>query len=299
MGKINNIILHIDGGFGKHIMSTAVINRIHKKHPDKKIIVVCGYPEIFINIKHIHRVYKHGSTPYFYQDYIETGDSIVLRHEPYHSNDHINKKKHIIHTWCDLYGLGYEKDIPEIVLNSRQNQIAMKTWLRDKPILLMQTNGGPLNGNERTYKWTRDIPMIVAKKVVERYKNHFHIIQICRSEENAIDGCESITRPMLNSELISILPLTSMRLLNDSCLQHASAAFGMKSTVLWIGTQPNIFGYDINDNIIADIGNVKLPDSYLFDYSFDGVTHECPIMDMDTIFNYEDIFKSLESQLVM
>ena len=32
--------------------------------------------------------------------------------------------------------------------------------------------------------------------------------------------------------------------------------------------------------MIFDLGkNIKLPDSYLFDYNFNGVTHECPIFD--------------------
>jgi len=47
-------------------------------------------------------------------------------------------------------------------------------------------------------------------------------------------------------------------------LQHASAAMKLPSTVLWVGTSPETFGYEIHDNIVATIPNtIKLPDSYL------------------------------------
>ncbi len=46
----------------------------------------------------------------------------------------------------------------------------------------------------------------------------------------------------------------------------------LKSTVLWIGTIPKNFGYDLHSNVVAKPpkGNVKMIDSYIFDYSFEG-----------------------------
>jgi hypothetical protein len=88
--------------------------------------------------------------------------------------------------------------------------------------------------------------------------------------------------------------MSQKRLLIDSCLQHGAAALNVPSTVLWIATNPNIFGYEINDNIKANIPNtIPLHDSYLFDYNFNGSLFECPIFDGDVLFNFEEILYSL------
>jgi hypothetical protein len=70
---------------------------------------------------------------------------------------------------------------------------------------------------------------------------------------------------------------------------------GISSTVLWIGTSPIIFGYNIHMNVIANLPNtVKLPDSYLFDYNFNGLTHECPLIDTN-IFDIDEIIYKTNS----
>ena len=78
-------------------------------------------------------------------------------------------------------------------------------------------------------------------------------------------------------------------------MQHAAAAFGLKSTVLWIGTSPKVFGYDIHSNIIANppLGNTKLISSYLFDYALSGAHQECPYSDIMDIFDTKAIIESV------
>ena len=41
------VIFHVEGGLGKHIMSTAILKVISKKYPKNKIHVVCSYPDVF------------------------------------------------------------------------------------------------------------------------------------------------------------------------------------------------------------------------------------------------------------
>jgi len=90
------------------------------------------------------------------------------------------------------------------------------------------------------------------------------------------------------------MKMSNARILIDSSLQHAAAALGMKSTVLWVGTSPTVFGYDLHDNIVADMGEeVSLPDSYLFDYNFNGALHECPMIDTSKMFNLEQIVSTI------
>ena len=54
---------------------------------------------------------------------------------------------------------------------------------------------------------------------------------------------------MSNFELFSLVRASAKRVLIDSCLQHAAAAYKLPSTVLWIGTHPEMFGYSMHTNM--------------------------------------------------
>jgi len=284
------VVFHIEGGLGKHIVATAVAACIKNNYPDRELIVVCAYPEIYLNLDFVYRVYRHGFTPYFYDNYIKEKDVLIFKHEPYYTTEHITKRLHLIPNWCKLYNLEYRNEQPTVQFNYRQVELGSNLWRRERPILLLQTNGGPLSEQPHPYSWTRDIPYVVGQEIVNRLSSQYHIIQICRNEVNIIPGTEAITRPMTNMELLSLLLFSNKRILIDSCLQHAAAALGLSSTVLWIGTSSNTFGYGIHRNIQAKLPqNFKLPDSYFFDYNFNGMIHECPITDPSTLFNIDEI----------
>jgi hypothetical protein len=293
MAKTKYSIFHIEGGLGKHVAATAVARAIKSNYPDRNLIVVCAYPEVFLNLDFIHKVFRVGNTPYFYQDYIEGKDSLIFKHEPYFSTDHILKKTSLIESWCRVYGLEYRGELPELVFNLRQKQYGINKWKRDRPVMVIQTNGGPLTDQPYPYSWTRDIPYSTAQDLVYHFSNDYHIIQIARNEANKLNGVEFINEPMSNMELFSLLLLSQKQILIDSALQHASAALGKKSTVLWVATSPKVFGYEMHNNIQATLPqDVKLPDSYLFDYNFNGAIHECPLLD-DNIFDINEIIASV------
>lgn len=290
-------IFHIEGGLGKHVASTAVAKCIKTNNPERELIVVCAYPEIFINLPYVHKVYRIGSTPYFYDNYIKDVDSIIFKHEPYFTTEHIHKTLPLIENWCNLYGLEYHGEIPEIRFNLRNKQLGFNKWNRDKPIFLIHTNGGPISEQPFPYAWTRDMPYDAAQAVANHMSNTHHVIQVCRNTANALSGVEVVTETMSNSELFMLVAMSDKRLLIDSSLQHVAAALKLPSTVLWIGTSPNVFGYDVHTNIIAELSeDVKLVDSYLFDYSFNGVVHECPIFNDfgdKPMFNIQQIIDTL------
>jgi hypothetical protein len=287
-------IFHIEGGLGKHIAATAVAKTIKNNHKDRKLIIVCSYPEIFVNLSCVWRVYRNGTTSYFYDDFIKDKDSLVFKHEPYFTTDHIHGKLPLIQNWCNLYGLNWLGEMPEVKFNLREQMVFQKKWAREKPIFLIQTNGGPLLDQPFPYSWTRDMPPLLSKSIVEHFKKDYHIIQICRNELNFIDDVEVQNQPMSNMELLYLLTMSEKRLLIDSSLQHGAAALKLPSTVLWVATNPDIFGYELHDNISANISKtIPLPDSYLFDYNFHGSLHECPIFEGDILFDFDKIINSL------
>lgn len=287
------VVWHIEGGLGKNIAATSLIEDVNRRYPDRKLIMVVSYPEIFLNNPMIHRVYRVGMTSYFYDDYIRDKDTIVFRHEPYFQSDHIMKKKHLINNWCDLLDIKYTGQLPRFYPNAVQKSL-IHSFMREKPILLIQTNGGAMNDNI-SYTWTRDMPFYIAHAVAEKYSDTHHIVQITRPNTAAIPGAETFFQPMSNFEQFSLLAASEKRLLIDSSLQHAAAGMGLHSTVLWIGTSPVNFGYDLHTNIVANppSGSNKLIDAYIFDYSFEGNFHECPYNDVTEIFDVNQILKAI------
>jgi hypothetical protein len=287
------VVWHIEGGLGKNVAATSLLKSLKEKYTDRKLIVVASYPDIFINNPHIYRVYRVGNTQYFYDDYIKDKDTIIFKHEPYYETNHINKRKHLIENWCEILKIDYENQKPDLHFNLVQNRNGVK-WQREKPILLIQTNGGPLNG-EQIYCWTRDIPFDVSLQIAEKYKEEYHIIQVCKPTSRKIPNAEVIDQDMSNIDLFTLLTYSEKRILIDSCLQHVAAGLNLESSVLWIGTSPKVFGYTNHNNIVANppTGGIKHPNSYLFDYAFDGFAYECPYYSIEEMFNINELLTKI------
>lgn len=289
------LVWHIEGGLGKNVAATALLPTLVKKYKDRKIIIVASYPEVFLNNPHIERVYRVGLTPYFYEDYILGKDTLVFRHEPYFQTGHILKQKHLVQNWAELLGIEYTKQLPEIHMNMVQKNFQY-SWQREKPVLLIQTNGGMLQGQPYGYAWTRDLPIELSNWIVDQFREQYHIIQLTRENTPAIPGVEVVAMPLSNMELFSLVQSTSKRILIDSSAQHAAAAFNLPSTVIWVGTSPENFGYDLHQNIKAQPpkGATKLIDAYLFDASFEGLPHECPYNSIEEMFDLAALQKTLK-----
>lgn len=293
------VVFHIEGGLGKNIAATAVVKSISEKYKDRRLIVIASHPEIFLNNPYVYRIYRLGSTPYFWDDFIKDKDTIILRRDPYLEHSHISDKDHLIKSWHIAYELEYDKDknLPELYTNMIQRSLG-DLWVREKPIMLINSHGGGMTDDRIMYSWTRDIPYPLLVNIVEEFGNKYHILQVCKNEYQSIDhpAVEPLFNPMSNFELFSLLHVAEKRVLIDSALQHAAAAFKLSSLVLWIGTSVDIFGYDLHTNIIANKppNNLKLPDSEYFKYQLDGVVHECPYTSPNEIFDNKNIIEKIK-----
>mgnify|MGYP005745665965 FL=1 len=290
-------LFHVQGGFGKHIAATAVAKCIKNNHPSRELILTAVYTEIYQNLPFVDRVYQLGNTSYYYQTYVEDMDSLIFANEPYFTTDHVNKKLPLIQTWSKMYGLKYKGEMPQITFNHLQKKIAKEFWTgraNGKPIMVIQTNGGLLN-EQRPYLWARDMPITLAQKLVDHYEKDYHIFQITKPAGEVLDGVEVIKDPMSNMELVSILLQSEKRIFIDSCMQHAAAALKMPSVVLWNGTSPKVFGWDMHTNIQArKPAKFKLPNSVFFDFDFIGVEAEYPYVDEDEeIFDFDKIIEAV------
>ena len=295
-------ILQIAGGIGKHIAATAVAKCIKNNYPDRKLIVVCVYTEIFINISFVDRVYQLGNTSYFYQNYIRDKDSLIFQHEPYYTTDHIHKKLPLIENWCKLYNLKFNNEKPELKFNNLQKNISREVWCKGKkPVMVIHTNGGMMTTDAKPYSWTRDMPFELAQKIVDHYKDKYHIYQITKMNSPKLEDAYPIFATPESSlsliELFSILIHSKKRILIDSCMQHAAAALRLPSTVLWNGTSPKVFGYEMHDNICTEIPyDFKLPGSYFFDFDFNGNEVEYPFGEQEELYDFDKVIASIDKQ---
>lgn len=294
-------ILQISGGLGKHLYLTAAVKILKNNFPDRDVICVVAWPEMFANLPEVKRVYPLGGTQYFYDTYIEGKEPLIFAQEVYFHTDHILQRSPLIETWAKMYGLKYSGEKPYVKINTEQKKMIRDFYLpkfEEKPFLLLQTAGG-LFTSERPYSWARDMPFDVACKVAQHFKKSHFVMQICRPSAPKIPDVFVRNEALSNTELIGLLELTDKRLLIDSSLQHGAACLNLPSTVLWNATSPTIFGHSLHDNICAkEKPKKELPGAYLFRYQFDNNPEEMPYEeeDLKDLFNVDQIIASLEAQ---
>lgn len=288
------VLFHVDGGCGKNIIATAVCKSIKAAYPDRKLIVVTGYPEVFLHNPEIHRVFKFGNLPYFYDDYINGKDTIILRMEPYHSGDLLYRRKSLAKIWCDVFNIPCVDETPEIFLTERELIFAQKQIQADGPILIVQSSGG---AEQQTYpySWSRDLPPVFAQQVVDAVKDKFaKVLHIRRDNQPPIQGTVQVTDNFRN--LFCYISLSDKFLGIDSFMQHAAAALNKRATVGWISNSPIVFGHKMHDNITAS-GHESFRhriDSYLESDDWTGGRfHECPYDNIETLFDKEQFIESI------
>jgi hypothetical protein len=288
------VIFHIDGGCGKNIVATSVVKSIKSAYPEHKLVVVSAYPEVFVHNPNIFRVYKFGNIPYFYDDYINGKDSVILRSEPYHSGDLLYRKKSLSEIWCDVFNIPCIDSKPSIYLSERELIFTKNKLQKDGPILLIQSSGGASN-QEHAYSWSRDLPPIFAQEIVNNVKDKFSKILHVRTEKQPkIENTISITENFRS--LFCYVTLSDKIVGIDSFVQHAAAAFNKKATVGWISNSPVVFGHTIHDNILATGAESfrHRIDSYLESDDWTGGRfHECPYDNIANLFDKDQFIESI------
>jgi len=287
---LKTVVFLIQGGIGKNIAATAVAENISKNFPDRKLIVVSPYPEVFLNNPCVHRIYRSNTIQYFYEDFIKNKDTIFFGNEVYQSNEYVVQNKHLVEAWCNMFGLKYSDENPRLFLNYPEVYENAKKFKREKPILLLQTNGG---GEGNVYNWARDLPDFLAKDLIDKLKDKYHIFHIARNDQISFEHTEKINYNL--RDIFCLIQLSQKRLLIDSFVQHASAALMMPSTVCWIGTHPDKLGYNIHNNILAKdqakIFNHNI-DGIIMEKEFAGIPHQCNYNILEA-FNTEEILSTL------
>jgi hypothetical protein len=289
-----NIIFSIDGGLGKSIIATAVLKAIKKQYKKANILVSTGYPDVFINNPNVNRIITHANNSGIYKDFIQNKDAKVFISDPYSTSDYITESKHLIQIWCEMFGIEYNGEMPELFLSKAEKQYFEPFYRLDKPILAIQPNGGAIN-QPLKYSWVRDIPAPIVEQVIEYYKNDYSIVHIKREDqimyENTIGALDSFR------SIAIMLTMSEKRLLIDSSAMHIATALNLPSVVAWIGTSSKVFGYDMHTNIMANTP----PKEYNLDHSyyqrmplFEDIS-KIPYNDLNEVFDVNEIIKLIKA----
>jgi hypothetical protein len=288
-----NIIFDISGGLGKNILSTAVLKAIKAQHPKAKVIVLTSYPDVFIGNPNVNKVIQHGSTSEIYNNYMKDKEAKVFITDPYTTSDYLTESKHLIEIWCNLFGIAYNGELPELFISKTEVEYFAPFYQLEKPIMAIQPNGGPAD-QPLKYSWVRDIPTPIMNDVIQHYKKDYTIVHIKREDQlmyadtiGALDSFRSIA---------VLLSLSERRLLIDSSAMHIATALNLPSIICWIGTSPKVFGYDMHGNIEANAPDKELnfENQYLQRMPLFEDISRCPYTELSSIFNSEDIIKSLK-----
>ena len=157
----------------------------------------------------------------------------------------------------------------------------------------MQTNGGA-EQQQVKYSWARDIPRHVVEAVINEFRNDYNIVHIKREDQYGFDGTFAVSD---NFKGISVLvEMSEKRLLMDSFAQHTAAALNKPSSVLWIANKPEVFGYEIHDNIISNPFTTKgdLKNSFFGKFNIGGSLEEFPFNNELEMFDVEKVIASLK-----
>ena len=291
-----NIIFQIEGGLGKSILGTAIVKVIRRHYEDANIIVVTHYPEVFLNNPYTYKVYHFNNINGFYLKYIKDYECKIFIEDPYkHSNFLINKSVSILKTWCELFNLNYLGELPQIYITQPEADYFVPYYKTEKPIFVIQPNGGPA-GLGYSYTWTRDIPEPTILDIINHYKNDYAIIHVKREDQKTYpDTFQALD----NYRSIAVLfYLSKKRLLIDSFSQHLAASLNLKSTVCWVATKPEIFGYEMHDNIKANSFTKEpvIKDKAYQPFELSENIHSIPYNNLKEIFNINHIIESINNQ---
>jgi hypothetical protein len=278
------------GGLGKQIMATAVLKALREHKPDACIHAMTTYPEVFVNLDFIDRVYPLTIIPHFYEDH---KDFHTVEADPYTDYYYRVEKTHFVDSWCNMLNIPLPKEKHGIIKLTEQELDFAKNiifqWKVDRPLVAFQPFGGtsyytPHEANNPLRpQHYRELKQETAQAVVnELVQRGYAVLHIGLPTEPVLQNCLRLsTKDPLNPRLVfALLNKCMYGIFIDSFAQHAWVALGKKNAiVLWGGTNPSNLGYSQNINLelvesCKDL-HCNRPNLNMFDFNGNGQPWRC------------------------
>ena len=245
--------IYINGGIGKHICATTLLRYIQTKDKDAKLIVISGFPEIFLHNPRVHRNLHH-MTSYVFDDYVKGTD--LRLGDPYSLIEYYDGKEHINKLYPKSYRFeGMNEDLyPEIYLSPDELREAEDFATQStKPIITFQ----PTGGNQRVGQVKdprsftgRDLTRQSAQRIVDSLKDDYNVLHVRLPHEYALDNVKSIEWPF--RKFITLIPFIRAHIGIDSVMMHAVAAFKKPGLIFWGNTNAHNLGYEHFFNVYRE-----------------------------------------------
>ena len=244
----------VEGGIGKQVAFTAIIDALVKKDKEK-IQVHSPYVDIFggnTNVK-----YALDSNSIHLQDKRILDSQNIFHCEPYKTN-FIKGEYHIIQSFCKLFGVKYdEKMRPKMYTDHYKNDA--KKIAGDDNFIVVQFSGGQApagfnpsnsyNSNDPTRNYHPHLAQKVVNLIKEKYENLKILNFSLPNEPNYEQTVKPKLIPFAQWHEILKLPNCKGFISVDSCLNHFARSVGRKGVVIWGGTRWIQFGYKENINV--------------------------------------------------
>lgn len=216
-----NILFHINGGLGKCIMATAVIRSFKAANPGAKVIVVSGYPEVFINNPDVYRNFNF-NTPYLWQDYYGNPEWEISAQDPYFEPSWIkNQKIHLIDIWCNMIGVPSIQKTPILHFSGPEVDELQAMVKTDKPLIVVQSTGG---SKPEARSWTRNPPQNELEDYLLNFKDSHYVLHLALPQTPKLNNCHQRIETLNRRQAMCLIHYAAGFIGIDSFGQHARAA---------------------------------------------------------------------------
>lgn len=249
----------IDGGIGKQIALSGVINRFAMEGED--VTVVSPHDWCFWHLPNIKKVYPWG-TPYLFQDILR--DTEIVEFDPYKHPHVYRDGGSIIEAGAKmLWGDDHppvDEMRPVIGLGVKEHQ-GLKNY-RDVPehkngVIFYQPFGAM--GADGVDPSARSMPLEFAHRVADALVATGKCVYYVGTVPFAHDGVFAFQPGTTFRQIMATIPQVDLCVGVDSSLHHAAVACGKRPIVLWGSTSEKIFGYE-QFGWARDIREQKCPD---------------------------------------
>jgi ADP-heptose:LPS heptosyltransferase len=297
--QLNNLLLHINGGLGKCIMATAVVRSYKEAFPESKVVVVSGYPEVFVNNPDVYKNFSY-TAPYLWQDYYSKTDWKVSAQDPYLEEAWIkNENLHLIDIWCNLLGVKCTQKTPILYFSGPEVDELQRMIVVDKPLIVVQSTGG---ASPAARAWTRNPPQNEFEDYLKKFIDTHYIVHLCLPETPKLINVSQRVETLNRRQAMGLIYYANQFIGIDSFGQHARAAnaYAGPTTIFFpLAESIDRLGYPYSHwNNLAPVQEVqelikKSQDYYatVFKYSIESVSENCPVPVGTKWFNL-DLLKS-------
>ena len=219
--KTNNLVLHISGGCGKVLMATAVIASYKRTFPDAKVVVVSGFPEVFVNNPYVYKNFPFTTTN-LWTDYYGNPDYKVSAADPYMEQDWIkNSPKHLVDIWCRMLGVDPVQKTPLLYFSGPEVDELNAMIKVDKPLMVVQSTGG---AHPAARSWTRNPDHNEFNEHLSLYLESHFVLHLCLPETPVLSNVHQRVDSLNRRQAMALIYYSAAFIGIDSFGQHARSA---------------------------------------------------------------------------